>query len=32
VMSHIRINSSPIVVKGRLFVAADDELYAFTTQ
>ena len=31
-MSIVRRFQTPIVVNGRIFVAADDELYAFTTQ
>ena len=31
-MSLIRHFQTPIAVNGRIFVAADDELFAFTTQ
>jgi hypothetical protein len=31
-MSFVRRFQTPIAVHGRLFVAADNELYAFTTQ
>jgi hypothetical protein len=29
-MGNIRHFQTPIVVNGRIFIAADDELYAFT--
>ncbi len=31
-MGNVRHFQTPIVVNGRIFVAADDELYAFTLQ
>jgi hypothetical protein len=31
-MSLVRRSQTPIVVNGRIFVAADTQLYAFTTQ